>query len=395
MKKSKILRVCHKFLVDDDGYDLDVRDLCESTSKEYLNYVTLFLEKSKIGQYIKKNKLFRKDGLLYHTGTRSYVIPIEYKARHRNYLKDLHLTENAEMFKERFKETLEQVKPDIVHIHGTLAPQFLEAAKQGSKKSKVFATHHIGLINQNYHNQSIRVLFSKYLTHNLMPAYCDKIICVSSHGKRSFLSKGKLAVINPVPKERPYRKVATGTILRKNLLHNGFTLTKKDKMFLCPARFHEQKNQLRLVKAFLKAAEKDERLKLVMAGGITDAHYFAKVKDKIERSAHKKRFCILPSLSNDELRSLMNEADCVITPSINEGFGRAAMEAVQAGIPVIASKDGGYSDFVKEGKNGRLVDPYSTRSITEAILGVPQSVSGKRATHQGYIKGILSIYRGR
>ncbi|MEK6960812.1 MAG: glycosyltransferase family 4 protein [Nanoarchaeota archaeon] len=392
MKRGKILRVCHKFLVDDDGYDLDIRDLCESTSKEYTNYVTLFLEKSKIGQYIKKNKLVRKDGILYHAGTRSYVIPIEYKARYRNYLKDLHLTENAESFENRFKEILEDVKPDIVHIHGTLAPQFLEAAKQGSKKSRVFATHHIGLINQNYHNQSVRVLFSKYLTHNLMPAYCDKIICVSSHGKRSFLSKRKIVVINPVPKEKPYRKVATGTILRKNLLHNGFTLTKKDKMFLCPARFHEQKNQLRLAKAFLKAAEKDERLKLVMAGAVRDEIYFNKVLSKIQGSSLKKKFCVLPGLSNDELRSLLRETYCVITPSINEGLGRAAMEAVQAGIPVIASKDGGYPDFVKDGKNGILVNPYSQRSIAMAIINLPELPRSDRLSHQRYIKKILKIY---
>jgi len=393
VKKGKILRVCHKYLVDDDGYDLDVRDLCTSTSKEYANYVTLFLEKSKIGQYIKKNKLVRKDGLLYHAGTKTYVIPIEYKALDRNYLKDLHLTENAEMFEERFKEILGDVKPDIVHIHGTLAPQFLEAAKQGSKKSKVFATHHIGLINQNYHNQSVRVLFTKYLTHNLMPAYCDKIICVSSHGKRSFLSKGKIVVINPVPKDMPYRRIATDNILRKNILRNGFALSKRDKMFLCPARFHEQKNQLRLVKAFLKAAEQDERVKLVMAGQVRDERYFNKILSKIQGSSLKNRFCILPSLSNDELRSLMNEADCVITPSINEGFGRAAMEAVQEGIPVIASDDGGYTDLVKDGKNGILVNPYSHKSIARAIINSPKSWRADSLSHLGYIKKILKIYK--
>ena len=68
------------------------------------------------------------------------------------------------------------------------------------------------------------------------------------------------------------------------------------------------------------------------------------------------------------------------------------MEAVQAGIPVIASKDGGYPDFVKDGKNGILVNPYSQRSIAMAIINLPELPRSDRLSHQRYIKKILKIY---
>ncbi len=57
--------------------------------------------------------------------------------------------------------------------------------------------------------------------------------------------------------------------------------------------------------------------------------------------------------------------DVVIHPSLAEGFGRAVLEAMALGKPVIASKVGGLRDAIKDGENGFLVDVGDVEAIAQ------------------------------
>ncbi|MEX2151900.1 MAG: glycosyltransferase [Gemmatimonadaceae bacterium] len=61
-------------------------------------------------------------------------------------------------------------------------------------------------------------------------------------------------------------------------------------------------------------------------------------------------------LSPESLRSVYAEADGFVTASTRESFGIAALEAVAAGLPVIAMKDTGSSEFLLDGDNALLCD---------------------------------------
>jgi glycosyltransferase involved in cell wall biosynthesis len=55
--------------------------------------------------------------------------------------------------------------------------------------------------------------------------------------------------------------------------------------------------------------------------------------------------------------------DIMIHPSLAEGFGRAVLESMALGKPVIASKVGGLREAIKDGKNGFLVEPGDADAI--------------------------------
>ncbi len=55
--------------------------------------------------------------------------------------------------------------------------------------------------------------------------------------------------------------------------------------------------------------------------------------------------------------------DIMIHPSLAEGFGRAVLEAMALGKPVIASRVGGLREAIKDGQNGFLVDRGDVDSI--------------------------------
>ena len=65
-----------------------------------------------------------------------------------------------------------------------------------------------------------------------------------------------------------------------------------------------------------------------------------------------------------EILSIVCEMDIVIHPSLAEGFGRAVLEAMALGKPVIASAVGGLRVAIQSGENGFLVSPGDVTSIS-------------------------------
>jgi glycosyltransferase involved in cell wall biosynthesis len=75
----------------------------------------------------------------------------------------------------------------------------------------------------------------------------------------------------------------------------------------------------------------------------------------------------LPWLSSDELNEKLANAKAFIFPSL-EPFGIAPVEALSAGCPVIAYREGGSRDFIRDGENGVMFDKQSVKNLREAIL---------------------------
>jgi N-acetyl-alpha-D-glucosaminyl L-malate synthase BshA len=68
------------------------------------------------------------------------------------------------------------------------------------------------------------------------------------------------------------------------------------------------------------------------------------------------------------LGGLFGQADLFVLPSEQESFGLAALEALAAGVPVVACHVGGLPEVVRDGKTGRLVPPHDPRALAVAVL---------------------------
>lgn len=100
--------------------------------------------------------------------------------------------------------------------------------------------------------------------------------------------------------------------------------------------------------------------------------------------------------------------DCFVLPSLNEGMGRALLEAMAAGLPVIASRVGGIPALIDDEHNGLLVpagDSCALAAALRRILSDPSwaSMLGQNAMQSigtGYgvpamVQAIESVYRKR
>jgi glycosyltransferase involved in cell wall biosynthesis len=64
---------------------------------------------------------------------------------------------------------------------------------------------------------------------------------------------------------------------------------------------------------------------------------------------------------------VLERAAIVVVPSLGEGFGMVALEAMERGRPVIASAVGGLPEIVDDGRTGILVPPSDSAALAEAI----------------------------
>ena len=76
-------------------------------------------------------------------------------------------------------------------------------------------------------------------------------------------------------------------------------------------------------------------------------------------------------------RNLLRALDIFVMPSLKEGLGVAALEAMACGIPVIASDVGGLREVVEESVSGRLIAPENVRALAEAVADLAREPSAR------------------
>ncbi len=75
-------------------------------------------------------------------------------------------------------------------------------------------------------------------------------------------------------------------------------------------------------------------------------------------------------------------ADCFVFPSVREGLGMAALEAMSMGIPVIASDNRGTREYMKDGCNGYVCDVKNPKDFVDAFERICRMQPGERAAMQ-------------
>lgn len=93
---------------------------------------------------------------------------------------------------------------------------------------------------------------------------------------------------------------------------------------------------------------------------------------KLVKLAKKAEFIkFLPNQSTPELKKCLSHAKAFVFPSC-EPFGIAPVEALAAGVPVIAYQDGGALDYIHDGKNGLFFAKQSVESLAQALVDFDQ-----------------------
>ena len=188
----------------------------------------------------------------------------------------------------------------------------------------------------------------------------------------------------------PVRLFPNG-ILHRDLVEAGdfrkkYNIPEDKKIILCISRIDYQKNQ----KILLEIIRKNSDTHLLLIGPVTASWYLEEICNEAENFGIKERMTVIPGLAPDsvELLQALKEAYCFVLPSRHEPFGIAALEALDAQVPLIAAAVGGLRDFLTDGKNALLFADNDVNGLLEAYDKVEllrrELIAGGAKTAQEY-----------
>ena len=224
--------------------------------------------------------------------------------------------------------------------------------------------------DRNIVGQKAAYYFHKVMMR-LAVSKSKKVIAVSHNTKRDVvdlfgIDGNKISVIHEATEPHFHKIEGVGVLKR---FRENYHLPERFILYLGNAKPY--KNLLFLIRAFgLFHRQWDSGYKLVVAGKRErfyqkrDRHYEA-LCQKVKGLGIQEHVEFVDYLPDEKLPLLYNAAELFVFPSLYEGFGLPALEAISCGTPTIASKTSSLPEVV--GNAAVLIDPHNVDELADSI----------------------------
>ena len=104
--------------------------------------------------------------------------------------------------------------------------------------------------------------------------------------------------------------------------------------------------------------------------------YVARLRSQVAAAGLDERVSWLGE--REDVPELVSALDILLLPSQEEPFGRALIEAMAMGVPVLATNVGGPPEIVQDGREGYLLAPDDPQAWADAVRRIAESPDGGR-----------------
>lgn len=262
------------------------------------------------------------------------------------------------------RKKLKEISPDVVHGQGTERDCSLSAVLSGYPN--VITIHGnmrlISVVNR------ARPLTYQWLAARLESFTVPRsggVVCISRYTQNAVQAEARKTWLVPNAVEPQFFDVSP--------------VEQTSPVILCVGCIQQRKNFNALIRA-LDPLAKQIPFELVFAGGLSDEEpYCSEFRSLIPERPWCKH---LGPISRNELFSWLQKSTALALPSLEDNCPMVVLEAMAAGIPVVASRVGGVPELVEDQVSGFLCEPSEPSQFSVAIERLLQSPSKARGIGQ-------------
>ena len=271
---------------------------------------------------------------------------------------------------------------DLIHCHYLREHYTALLAKKYNKKIRVVYTNHFVLAND----------FITRLSNRMMDKRQDQMIAVCNKGKEQLIANGwsgdRIQVIFNAVDLDAWAGGRADSTLRAEL-----GLDEDRFVMLCASRFAEDKGHKYLIDSVKRLTERTDRpFTLVLAG---DGPLLEPTKAQVAELGLED--CVKFIGFRKDMKNLYKGSDLYVNSSQHEALSFLIIEAMAAGLPVIATDMGGNSDIVNdEAGCGLLVEydnPDSMAGAMKRFLEEPEFLARCRENARKTIEDKFEIHK--
>lgn len=314
MKSNKILEVC--LSPDAGGLELYMMKLSHFLSQE-TDTLSVINESGKLEEYY-ENTNYKYEKIKRHSRLLSFLSA------------------------KKLAKIVDENSIDIIHFHWTKDLPLCVLAKLFSKrKPKVVQSRHMTMTR-----------FKDDFYHKFLYENIDLMITVTDQVKEQ-IEKFIPQDIRPKV-ERVYIGATRPSELnaeRKEFLREKYNLAHSFVVGIV-GRIEEGKGQYLVLEALEKLLESSLDVKVLVVGhAMDDAYLKALTKQLLDKNIDKR---VVFTGFTREVQELMQVCDTIVLATKRETFGLVLIEAMAAGIAVVASDSGGPLEIIEDGRSGLL-----------------------------------------
>ena len=244
----------------------------------------------------------------------------------------------------------------IVHAHMARDYPLAALAVGRSGKPRLVITRH--------------VLFPMSNLHRITRRRIARVIAVSQSVAASLKEQG-------IFREEQIAIVPNGIDLARFHVSSERNATGKLRVAIL-GELTPNKGQIEFVRAAQIVANEMPNVEFIIAGrdNSDNGAYARDLKQLIETTSLGD--CIQLVEAKIDVAEFLSTVDLLVSASRSEAFGLTIIEAMAAGVPVVATATGGASEIISEGKTGRLVDIDSVPELAAEILRLLQNPQERR-----------------
>jgi glycosyltransferase involved in cell wall biosynthesis len=255
----------------------------------------------------------------------------------------------------KIRKIFKEERPDMVNIHMPV-PGIGDVASLFIHKKPLIVTYHGGSMKKGRPLLDLLVWLYEHGPLTLILNRANRIVCASNFVRFNFLNAylSKSITITPGVDSRLFHPDIEKNYHAPSIL------------FVAGLGNAEQHKGLHtLLDAMVLVREKiwNTRLTIVGDGDMREDYQVYAKKLNLENSVDFKG-----RLAGKLLAKQYQEADLLVLPSENESFGMVILEAMSAGLPVIATRIGGIPFLVADNKTGFLIEPRDPVTLARKII---------------------------